>query len=113
MGIQVEFNPDLCLRPYTEYTAGRRKKEECVPETLHPGERHAFLKKDQRLFWLDGELPLRTTAGNGVLSRPLASIIIEEATHCKMHNERWTKGWYRIIEVYTDTAIHFDGLEKI
>jgi len=32
MGIRVEFNPDLALRNFSEFTAGRRKREECLPE---------------------------------------------------------------------------------
>jgi len=45
MGIQVEFNPDLALRDISEYKAGRRKLEECVPEVLEEGRVHDFLKK--------------------------------------------------------------------
>ena len=113
MGISVEFNPDLNLRNYSEFLEGRRSKEECLPDKLEVGKAYPFLKKDQRLYWLDGELPLRETVGQGKLSRSVASIIIEEATHIKINGQTYTKGIYRVTEIFTDNNIHFDGLEKI
>ncbi|GAJ12341.1 unnamed protein product, partial [marine sediment metagenome] len=73
MGIQIEFNPDLALRKFG--TPGRLE-EECLPKTLIVGEMHQFLKKGQRVYWLEGEIPLLETKGNQQLSRPLASIQI-------------------------------------
>lgn len=113
MGISIEFNPDLCLRKYSEFTNGVRKKEECLPKNLEPNTTHSFLKKGQRMYWLDGELPLRKTEGNGVLSKTLASIKILEVSHKKNEQDIWTTGTYKIIEVYNDDLPHFDGLEKI
>lgn len=37
MGIQVEFNPDLALRDYSEFEKGNRKEEECIPKNLETG----------------------------------------------------------------------------
>jgi len=34
MGMQVEFNPDLALRDYSEFEKGDRKEEECIPPSL-------------------------------------------------------------------------------
>ena len=113
MGIQVEFNPDLALRNISEFNSGNRKKEECIPEYMKPGDIYSFLKKDQRNYWLFGEIPLLETEGNGILSRPKASIIILEATHFLLKNEMYTKGKYKIVEIFKDDQIHFEGLNKI
>ena len=111
MGISVEFCPDLALRKFG--TPGR-KVEECLPEKLEVGKVYEFLKKGQKNYWLIDEIPLRITDG-GKLSKPVASVIILEATHFLHDGEVWTKGSYKVIEVYdsNDETIHFDGLEKI
>lgn len=113
MGIQVEFNPDLALRNISHYKTGTRTLKECIPENLEPGRTYEFLKKGQRNYWLHGELPLLETEGNRKLSKPLASIIITEATHFLREKEVWTKGQYQVIEVYTDNKIHFNGFAKV
>ena len=112
MGIAVEFNPDLCLRLFG--TEGRDSRE-CLPEKLDVGGVYDFLKKGQRNFWMVGELPLRETKGNSVLSRPLASIIFLEATHFVKDGEIWTKGKYKVVEVFDsfDGKVHFEGLKKV
>ena len=68
MGIQVEFNPDLALRNFSEFEKGNRKKEECIPKNLEAGEVYNFLKLGQRNYWLFGEIPLLETKGNEILS---------------------------------------------
>ena len=115
MGIQVEFNPDLALRDFSECEAGRRRKEECIPERLEPGKIYEFLKLGQRLYWLDGELPLVETKGEGKLSRPMASVIVLEVTHFKQGGKTWTKGKYKVIEAFdhADATPHFDGWNRI
>jgi len=113
MGIVVEFNPDLALRTIAEFEAGNRKEEECIPDPLEAGKTYSFLKKDQRMYWLHGELPLVETRGNQELSRPKASIIILEATHYLESGEVWTRGQYEVIEVFNDDKVHFDGFAKI
>ena len=113
MGIQVEFNPDLALRNIHEFKAGKRKKEECIPAKLEKGKAYDFLKKGQRNYWLQGEIPLLETQGNQILSRPKASIIILEATHFFADKDMWTKGKYKVVEVFDDDKIHFDGFDKI
>ncbi|MFW5746442.1 MAG: hypothetical protein ACOCWQ_02735 [Nanoarchaeota archaeon] len=115
MGIQVEFNPDLALRDISEYEQGRRMKEECIPEEVAVGEVYAFLKKGQRNYWLEGELPLLETKGNQQLSRPRASIIICEATHFLRDRVPYTRGTYKVIEVFDldDPTVHFDGFSKV
>ncbi|MBS3092683.1 hypothetical protein J4466_04665 [Candidatus Pacearchaeota archaeon] len=112
MGIQVEFNPDLALRKYN--TPGRLE-EECLPETLFVGSVHNFLKEGQRNYWFKGELPLLMTEGNQRLSRPLASIVILEATHFLKNDQVYTKGKYIINEVFdvSDSEIHFEGYKKL
>lgn len=111
MGIQVEFNPDLALR---RFGSPNKLEEECLPEKLEAGTIHNFLKKGQRNYWLNGEIPLVETKGNQQLSRPLASIIIIESTHF-LKEEPYTKGIYEIIEVYdiNNPQIHFEGMNKI
>lgn len=113
MGIKVEYNPDLALRHISEFQNNNRKIEECIPEDLEAGKVYSFLKRDQRLYWLHGEIPLLETKGNEILSRPKASIIILEATHFLDNGEIWTKGKYKAIEVFKDNEIHFEGFARI
>src|SRR3989338_6437161 len=115
MGIQVEFNPDLALRNFDEYKKGKRKLSECIPATLQPRKIYSFLKKGQRNYWLQGEIPLLETKGNQELSKPLASIIIIEATHFLLNSEPYTKGKYKVVEVFdpNDSKIHFNGFAKV
>jgi len=110
MGISVEFNPDLCLRKVG--TEGR-EKEECLPEGIEKGRVYNFLKKGQRNFWFNGEVPLRETKGNQQLSKPVASVKIIEVVHFLKEGEVWTKGSYEVVEVFEDDKIHFDGLDRI
>lgn len=113
MGIKVEFNPDLALRNISEFNNGKRKIEECIPESLEEGKTYDFLKKEQRNYWLHGEIPLIETQGNEVLSRPKASIIILEATHFLDNGEICTKGKYKIIKVIKDREIYFECFDKV
>ncbi len=113
MGIQVEFNPDLALRNIVEFKNDNRKVEECIPETLESGKEYSFLKSDQRNYWLLGELPLVETEGEGRLSKPKAGIVITEATHFLVDDRVYTKGKYKVIEVFDDDQVHFDGFTKI
>jgi len=110
MGIQVEFNPDLALRKFE--TSGR-EEEECLPKDFEEGRTYNFLKKGQRFYWLEGELPLLETKGEGQLSEPLASIIILEVTHFKRDGEIWTKGKYKLIKIINPDEIYFNGINKI
>ena len=112
MGIQVEFNPDLALRGFG--TKGRLEVE-CLPERLEAGKLCRFLKRGQRNYWLEGEIPLLETKGNQQLSKPLASIIIIEATHFLLNSEPYTKGKYKVVEVFdpNDSKIHFNGFAKV
>lgn len=115
MGIEVEFNPDLTLRNISEFKNGSRKKEECIPEKLEVGRIYEFLKKGQRNYWLKGEIPLLETKGNQQLSRPIASIVILEVTHFLLNGEPYTKGKYKVIDVFdpNDSRIHFNGFSKV
>lgn len=120
MGIQVEFNPDLALRDISEFKSGKRKKEECMPEPLKRGKVCSFLKKGQRLYyisdnpiWGKGQIPLMKTKGGERLSRPIASVKILEATHFLDKGAVWTKGKYKVIEVFKDNKIHFEATKKI
>lgn len=122
MGIQVEFNPDLALRDYAEFEKGNRKMEECVPKTIEKGKIYNFLKKGQRLywfnddpFWSNGELPLCRTAGNQKLSRPIASIKMVEVTHFLEKGEVYTKGKYKIMDIFDETnpKINFEACRRV
>lgn len=112
MGIQVEFNPDLALRDVSEYEKGNRKVEECIPKDLEAGRVYDFLKKEQRNYWIFGEIPLVKTSGNGILSRPIAGIRILEATHFCIDGVIYTKGKYEVLEVFQDQAIHFECFDR-
>lgn len=122
MGINVEFNPDLALRDYSEFEEGNRKEEECIPKDLEPGKEYPFLKKGQRLYWFSddefwskGEMPLFKTQGNQKLSRPIASIKMIEATHFIESGEVYTKGKYRVIDIFDpeDEKIHFEACKRV
>ncbi len=120
MGIQIEFNPDLALRNISEYTKGNRKRQECIPANLEVGKVYDFLKKGQRIFWFDesefwshGQIPLYETNGHQQLSRPIASIKILEVTHFLVDKEVYTKGKYKIMQIFNDQKIHFEGMKKI
>jgi len=115
MGIVVEFNPDLALRNYSEFENGSRKEPECVPKNLESGKVYDFLKKDQRNYWLFGEIPLRETKGNQILGKPIASVIIIEATHFLENGQMFTKGKYKVVDVFdpNDPTPKFDGLDRI
>jgi len=113
MGIQVEFNPDLALRNKSMFQSGERKEHECIPEPLEVGKTYTFLKKGQRNYWLEGELPLLETKGNGELSLPIASIAILEVTHLVIGGELWTSGKYRVVELISDDEVKFNGFAKI
>ena len=115
MGIAVEFNPDLALRDYNLYKSRKRKKEECLPAKIEKGKVYNYLKSGQRNYWLEGELPLLKTEGNAKLSRPLASIRVLESTHTLIQGVLYTKGKYRVIEVFDpeSSEIHFESYAKI
>jgi hypothetical protein len=114
MGIAVEFTPDLALRHINEFKESRRKEEECVPENLEKGNVYSFLKADQRHYCMVAESPLVETKGGGNLSRPLAAVRILEATHFFDENNKvWTKGKYKVIDVFDDDKCHFDNYSRI
>jgi hypothetical protein len=105
----------LELRDYSEFEKGNRKEEECIPNDLEAGKVYNFLKKGLRNYWLMGEVPLVKTTGNQNLSRPVASVIILESTHTLIDNEAYTKGKYKIIDVFdiNDPTIHFETMDRV
>jgi hypothetical protein len=113
MGVAIEFNPDLALRNISEFKAGRRKIEECIPEKIQENEIYPFLKSGQRNYWLEKEIPLVETKGNCDITRPLASVKIIEETHFIENHEQFTKGKYLIAEIFNDKKVHFEGLERV
>lgn len=116
MGILVEFNPDLALRNIEEYKQGKRKIEECVPEKLGKGQVYNFLKEGQRHYCMICESPLLETKGGGKLSKELAAVRILEVTHFFDETGKvWTKGKYRIEEVFApdDKRIHFQNCSRV
>jgi hypothetical protein len=101
MGIAVEFNPDLALRDIAEFKMGKRKIEECIPENLAVGKVYDFLKKEQRIYYMKGEISLiQTTMEGGNFSKPLATIKMLEATHFVEKGEVFTRGKYEVLEVF-------------
>lgn len=113
MGIAVEFNPDLALRNISELKNNNRKIEECIPEPLEEGKIYNFLKKEQRLYYLLGEIPLLETKGNQNLSKPIASVIILEATHFEEKGQIFTKGKYKVIKIIPENEIYFNSYGTI
>ncbi len=122
MGIKVEFNPDLALRNISEFNNGKRKKEECIPENLEKDKIYDFLKSGQRFFWFsdaknwgNGQIPLCETDGKENLSRPIASIKMIEATHFLNNKKIWTKGKYKVIDIFDikGKKIHFEACKRI
>ncbi len=115
MGILTEYNPDLALRIFSEYKKGKRKIDECVPEDIKAGRVYPFAKKGQRNYWLEGEVPLVITKGKQRLSKPIASIRVLEATHILLRGVPWTRGKYKVIEIFknNDKRIHFNGFAKV
>ncbi len=114
MGITVEFNPDLALRNYSHFKSGKRKEDECLPLKIEKGRIYGFLKSGQRNYWLEGELPLLETKGNAILSRPLASIKILETTHTLIDGTPYTKGKYKVIDVFdiNSPKINFESYAR-
>lgn len=111
MGIKVEFNPDLALRAYGTLN---RTAAECLPKKLEIRQEYEFLKEGQRVYWLEGEIPLLETKGKQQLSNPLASIKILETTHfIRPDGKVYTKGRYQINQIFEDEEIHFNGFKKI
>ena len=113
MGITVDFNPDLALRNFSEFENEKREKEECIPTKLEVGETYDFLKKGQRNYWFMGEIPLLETKSNEQLSPPLASVMIIEATHLLHNGELYTKGKYKVVEVFSDDKVYFNSYARI
>lgn len=114
MGILVEFSPELALRDSIKFP--KRKKEECIPTDLQVGKIYDFLKKGQRIYWLNedeywnkGEMPLVVTFGEEKTSKPIASIKILEVTHFIQEKEIWTKGKYKIIHLIKDGELYFNS----
>ena len=116
MGIKIEFNPDLALRNISEYKNGQRKIEECIPEHLAKGQVYEFLKEDQRHYCMICQSPLVETKGKGKLSKELAAIRILEVTHFfDDTNKVWTRGKYRVEEVFDkeDKRINFQNCTRV
>jgi hypothetical protein len=115
MGIKVEFNPDLALRNISHYKNGERLLEECIPEKLDAGKTYQFLKEGMRNYWLEGEIPLVETQGGQKLSRPLASVIIQEAIHFLKDGKLYTRGTYEVKAIFDphDSKIRFENLARI
>jgi hypothetical protein len=113
MGIAVEFNPDLALRNWEQFKSWNCRKEECIPEKLEAGQEYDFLKTGQRVYWLQGEVPLVETKGNQQLSKPKASIIITEVRHIIEEGKLCTRGRYKVVEIFADDKVHFDGFARL
>mgnify|MGYP001580352834 FL=1 len=66
------------------------------------------------MYWFNGELPLLETKGNEVLSRPLASITIIEATHFIQDGKTFTRGKYLVKDVFdpNDAAVNFEWMKR-
>ncbi|MEK6905246.1 MAG: hypothetical protein AABX24_02485, partial [Nanoarchaeota archaeon] len=65
-------------------------------------------------YWLQGEIPLVETEGFGKLSRPVASVVILEATHFVKEGYNYTRGKYEVKAVFdrNDLNIYFEGMQR-
>ena len=122
MGIKADFNPELPLRDYSEFENGNRKEAECIPKNLEAGRTYDFLKSGRRLYylsddpyWHNGEMPLVKTKGDEHTSRPVASIKMLEVTHFLDNGKIWTKGKYKVIDVFdiNDPKIQFESCRRL
>ncbi|MDD4901144.1 MAG: hypothetical protein PHS62_03495 [Patescibacteria group bacterium] len=122
MSITAEFSPELALRDIGEFKKGKRQREECVPENLKKNKIYKFLKTGQRIFWFNsekfwgyGQMPLVKTDGAGKTSCPIASIKMLEATHLLINGKIYTKGKYKVIDVFKDAdqIIHFNSCRRV
>ena len=55
----------------------------------------------------------KSTAASWGYSRPKASIKITEVTHFFNQGKIWSKGKYKVIEIFTDDRIHFEGYWRV
>ncbi len=99
MGVQVEFVTCLTLRNWREFTAGKREKEECIPEKLRVSKKYKFLKQSYRIYDLAKPIELRETKGKDRLSPPIARIQILESTHFLLEQKPFTRGQYKVVEI--------------
>jgi hypothetical protein len=113
MGISVEFSPELALRNFEQFKSWNCRKEECIPDKMVVGQEYEFLKKGQRVFWMEGEVALVETKGDGKTSRPKASIIITEVKHVMEDGKLATRGRYKIVEVFSDDKVHFESCWRV
>ena len=113
MSINMRFAPDLVLRNFSEFEKNQKKKEECIPKKLKENKTYEFLKNGQRAYWLEGEQPLLEKSENGVVSKPIASVIILEVTHFMENKKIFSKGKYKVIKVLKKGEIYFNGCEPI
>jgi len=115
MGIPIEFNTALALRPFA---TKERLPPECIPQKHHllEGMNHSFLKEGQRCYCLDEPIPLCITEGERKLSQPIAAIqIIEYKSYIASNKKIVTSGKYQIVEIFEpgDSSPHFNGITYI
>ena len=109
----MKFAPDLVLRNFSEFKKQQKKKEECIPKNLEENKTYTFLKNGQRAYWLEGEQPLLEKSETGKVSKPIASVIILEATHFMENAKIYTKGKYKVVKVLKKDEVYFNGCEPI
>ena len=78
----------------------KREEGECFPKNLVVRKEYSFLKIDQRNYWLHGDILLLETGRNEKLSRSKASVIVLEIAHFLDKGTLYTKGKYKVIEVF-------------
>jgi hypothetical protein len=79
-----------------------------VPEKLKVGKVYNFLKREQRIYWFYGEVSLiKTTTKGGSFSQPVANVEFVEVTHFMQGGEVWTKGKYKVLEVFAEEKTEF------
>lgn len=102
MGIQVEYNDVLALRPY-DYNDDQLCINQCVPKNIVQGGQHEFLKWGYRVLPLQKSIPLVITEGKQRFSKVLGLVCIGCVCVDKDPlGDYCTTGTYRIARVFTE-----------
>lgn len=92
-------NQDLGLYSYSEFKSGKRKLQECVPESLELGSEHPFLKAGHWLYEKDSVITLLELAKDDVLFKMRAQVRITDTGFMVEDGQSYTQGLYLVEEL--------------
>ncbi|MEK6824894.1 MAG: hypothetical protein AABX12_05155 [Nanoarchaeota archaeon] len=96
MGVLIEFNWVLALRPNNDSNRRVRDISELLPSELVSGKLYSFRKSGFRIYPLDQTMALCETQGSNRLSDPLAFVMVREYTHKREGGKDVTEGKYLV-----------------